>query len=335
MMLDERKAAILSAVVQEYIETAQPVGSGRVAAAPGVEVSPATVRNEMAALEDAGYLVQPHTSAGRVPTDRGYRFFVDRLRADRHGIADTEPRAVGDFFNGVHGQLEGMMERTSDLLTRLTDWTAVVMSPTVDQATVRRVQLVDLSSHVAMVVAVMSNGVVEKRTVEVAAELTPEIVEDAGRRLTTKVEARTLVELAAGTVGDGDADGADPLLDAAITALGEAGRQAELYVGGASRLAGAFDAVEQVREVLTILEEQVVVVSLMRDVLGRGMRVAIGNETGVEPLAECSLVIAPFAVDGDSAGTIGVLGPTRMDYSQALSAVAVVSSRLERELNEG
>ena len=137
-------------------------------------------------------------------------------------------------------------DSTSDLLTRLTDWTAVVMSPTVDQATVRRVQLVDLSSHVAMVVAVMSNGVVEKRTVEVAAELTPEIVEDAGRRLTTKVEGRTLVELAAGTVGGGDADGADPLLDAAITALGEAGRQAELYVGGASRLAGAFDAVEQV-----------------------------------------------------------------------------------------
>ena len=332
-MLDERKAAILSAVVQEYIETAQPVGSGRIATAPGVEVSSATVRNEMVALEDAGYLVQPHTSAGRIPTDKGYRFFVDRLRSEETGLVATEPRAVQDFFNGAHGQLEAMMSRTSDLLTQMTDWTAVVVGPTVEQATVRSVQLVDLSSHIAMVVAVMSNGVIEKRTVEVATELTSEIVDDASRRLARTVEGKTLIELVGVETPPGH--DADPLLDAAISALGEAGRQAELYVGGASRLASAFDAVDQVREVLTILEEQIVVVSLMRDVVSRGMRVAIGNETGIEPLADCSLVIAPFAVDGDTTGTIGVLGPTRMDYSQALSAVAVVSCRLERELNEG
>lgn len=332
-MLDERKAAILSAVVQEYIETAQPVGSGRVAAAPGVEVSSATVRNEMAALEDAGYLVQPHTSAGRIPTDKGYRFFVDRIRDDGAGLASAEPRSVRDFFNGAHGQLEAMMERTSNLLTQMTDWTAVVVGPTIDQAIVRSVQLVDLSSHIAMVVAVLSNGVIEKRTIEVATELTPAIVEDAGRRLMRAAEGKTLAEIG-GAHPDGP-DDADPLLEAAIAALSAAGRQAELYVGGASRLAGAFEAVDQVREVLTILEEQIVVVSLIRDVLDRGMRVAIGNETGVEPLAECSLVIAPFVVGGDAAGTIGVLGPTRMDYSQALSAVAVVSNRLERELNEG
>ena len=332
-MLDERKAAILSAVVQEYIETAQPVGSGRIAAVPGVEVSSATVRNEMAALEDAGYLVQPHTSAGRIPTDKGYRFFVDRIRNDKTGLVPSEPRAVRDFFNGAHGQIEAMMERTSELLTHMTDWTAVVVGPSVEQATVRSVQFVDLSSHIAMVVAVLSNGVIEKRTVEVASELTPAIVDDAGRRLTQAVEGKTLAEL--GGADTDPAGDADPLLDAAIAALSAAGRQAEFYVGGASRLAGAFEAVDQVRDVLTILEEQIVVVSLISDVLDRGMRVAIGNETGVEPLADCSLVIAPFVVDGDAAGTIGVLGPTRMDYSQALSAVAVVSNRLERELNEG
>ncbi|NDH11228.1 MAG: hypothetical protein EBY44_05775 [Actinobacteria bacterium] len=198
-------------------------------------------------------------------------------------------------------------------------------------STIRSVQIVDLASHIAMVVAVLSNGVIEKRTVEVATELTPEIVEDASRRLVQAVEGKTLAELEQAAPGDRP----DPLLDAAIAALSAAGRQAELYVGGASRLAGAFDAAAQLQEVLALLEEQIVVVSLVRDVLDRGMRVAIGNETGVEPLADCSLVVAPFAVDGVSAGTIGVLGPTRMDYSQALSAVAVVSKRLERELNEG
>ena len=236
-----------------------------------------------------------------------------------------------DFFAGAHGELEAMMQRTSDLLTQMTDWTAVVVGPTGGQATVRSVQIVDLASHVAMVVAVLSNGVIEKRTVEVETELTAEIVADAARRLAIAVEGKSLGELESA----GLEDRPDPLLDAAIAALSAAGRQSELYVGGASRLAGAFDAVDRIRDVLTVLEEQIVVVSLIRDVLDRGMRVAIGNETGVEPLAECSIVVAPFAVEGASAGTIGVLGPTRMDYSQALSAVAVVSRRLERELNEG
>ncbi|MEO0495302.1 MAG: heat-inducible transcriptional repressor HrcA [Actinomycetota bacterium] len=330
-MLDERKAAILSAVVREYIETAQPVGSGKIASAPDVDVSSATVRNEMAALEDSGYLVQPHTSAGRIPTDKGYRFFVDALREAQADLANADPSTLRDFFAGTHGQLESMMHRTSDVLTSLTDWTAVVIGPTAEQATIRSVQIVDLASHIAMVVAVLSNGVIEKRTVEVATELTPEIVTDASRRLVQTVEGKTLAELELGATEDRP----DPLLDAAIAALAAAGRQAELYVGGASRLAGAFEAVEQAQEVLALLEEQIVVVSLVRDVLDRGMRVAIGNETGVEPLADCSLVVAPFAVEGASAGTIGVLGPTRMDYSQALSAVAVVSKRLERELNEG
>jgi heat-inducible transcriptional repressor len=136
-----------------------------------------------------------------------------------------------------------------------------------------------------------------------------------------------------------DADPADtrpdPLVDAAIVALREASEGAEVFVGGASRLAAAFEAVDQVREVLGILEKQLVVVSLIDDVLERGMQVAIGEETGVDVLAECSIVVAPYHIEGQPAGTVGVLGPTRMDYSQALSAVAVVSRRLGTALSEG
>jgi heat-inducible transcriptional repressor len=181
-----------------------------------------------------------------------------------------------------------------------------------------------------MVVAVMSNGVIEKRTVEVATELTPEIVEDAGRLLAAAVDGKTLGDIEGESIASDD-----PLLAAALAALSAAGRDAEVYVGGASRVASAFEAVEQVRDILTILEQQIVVVSLISDVLDRGMRVAIGEETGVEPLAECSLVVAPYEVEGQPAGTIGVLGPTRMNYTQALAAVAVVSRRLGNVLSEG
>jgi heat-inducible transcriptional repressor len=329
-MLDDRKAAILSAVVQEYIETAQPVGSGRISTTPGVAVSSATVRNEMAALEEQGFLIQPHTSAGRIPTDKGYRFFVDRLRDLEPALVASDRGRVKEFFEAVNGEFESTLARTSDLLTALTDCAAVVVGPNAGVATIRSTQLVDLSTHVAMVVAVMSSGAVEKRTVEVATELNPVIVEEAGRRLAAAVEGKTLAEL---QLDDGGP--ADPLLAAALVALREAGRDADVYVGGASRVASAFEAVEQVRDILTILEQQIVVVSLISDVLDRGMRVAIGEETGVEPLAECSLVVAPYTIEGEVAGTIGVLGPTRMDYSQALAAVAVVSRRLGSVLSEG
>jgi heat-inducible transcriptional repressor len=328
-MLDDRKAAILSAVVQEYIATAQPVGSGKISDAPDISVSSATVRNEMAALEEQGFLVQPHTSAGRIPTDKGYRFFVDQLRSLEPALIASDRGRVKDFFDATSGALELTLAQTSDLLTDLTDCTAVVVGPSGTAATIRSTQLVDLSTHIAMVVAVMSNGVIEKRTVEVAVELTAEIVEDAGRRLAVAVDGKTLAEL------EGVEEHQDPLLDAALAALSAAGREAEVYIGGASRVASAFDAIDQVRDILTILEQQIVVVTLISDVLGRGMRVAIGGETGVEPLAECSLVVAPYSIEGELAGTVGVLGPTRMNYAQALAAVAVVSRRLGNVLSEG
>jgi heat-inducible transcriptional repressor len=328
-MLDDRKAAILSAVVQEYIATAQPVGSGKISDAPGISVSSATVRNEMAALEEQGFLVQPHTSAGRIPTDKGYRFFVDELRSLEPALIASDRGRVKDFFDATSGALESTLAQTSDLLTELTNCTAVVVGPSGTVATIRSTQLVDLSTHIAMVVAVLSNGVIEKRMLEVAVELTAEIVQDAGRRLAVAVDGKTLAEL------EGVEEHQDPLLGAALTALSAAGREAEMYIGGASRVASAFDAVEQVRDILTILEQQIVVVTLISDVLDRGMRVAIGGETGVEPLAECSLVVAPYLIEGEQAGTVGVLGPTRMNYTQALAAVAVVSRRLGNVLSEG
>ena len=166
-MLDERKTAILGAVVQEYIATAQPVGSSHIAQAPGVGVSSATVRNEMAVLEQEGYLVQPHTSAGRIPTDKGYRFFVDHLA--KPGRADaTTTREVGEFFAAAHGRLEEMLHQTSDLLTRLTHNAAVVLGPKADEAVIRNAQIVRLSTTAATVVLVFANGTVVNEVIDVA-----------------------------------------------------------------------------------------------------------------------------------------------------------------------
>jgi heat-inducible transcriptional repressor len=335
-MLDERKAAVLRAVVREYIETAQPVGSAHVARTTELGVSPATVRNEMAALEREGYLTQPHTSAGRVPTDQGYRFFVDQLTGPG-ALPAVQRQQVKEFFATAHGELEQMLHDTSSLLSGLTSYAALVLGPPSERATVRSVQVVGLAHRVAMVVVVLSNGSIEKATIELDDDLGDEHLAAATSHLTAHLEGASLADdLPIPASGD---ERLDRLVDAVLDALGAPTDHDHdhVYVGGASRMAAAFDAVETVRQVLAILEQQYVVVSLLRDVIDnegeQRLSVSIGTELGVQPLAECSIVVAPYVIEGEPLGTVGVLGPTRMNYPQAMAAVAVVSERLGRRLS--
>jgi heat-inducible transcriptional repressor len=333
MTLDDRKASILRAVVEEYIHTAQPVGSQHVAQAPGVQVSSATVRNDMALLEQEGYLVQPHTSAGRVPTEKGYRFFVDSLGDPRLGA--TESQQVRSFFANSHGALERMLSDTTRFLSGLTHSAAVVVGPPHEAATNRSVQLVGLTPTTALLVVVLSNGVVEKETLEFADDVDEGALAEASAALSALLVGSTLAAAARSTAPDPHAD--NSVIGAALLVLGHGDTHDadQVFIGGASQIASSFDAVTTVTEILRILEEQYVVVSLLQDVLDRGLNVAIGTETGIAPLADCAVVVAPYAVDGEPAGTIGVLGPTRMNSPQALAAVAVVGQRLGRQLSEG
>jgi heat-inducible transcriptional repressor len=338
-MLDERKAAILRAIVEEYIATAQPVGSAHVARTTEIGVSPATVRNEMAVLEHEGYLAAPHTSAGRVPTDKGYRAFVDSL-TEPGNLAPGQRQLVKDFFTQAHGELEAMLQDTSRLLSRLTDLAGVVVSPPHEVATVRAAQLVGLTGHVALLVVVLANGSVEKFTVEFPEDVGEERLGAATAHLSLHLSGR-LPGDASSVPATGDAT-TDRAVDAALAAMHRAsavvvdgGGDEQVYVGGAAQIAASFEAVETVRAVLTTLEQQYLVVGLLRDLLERGLTVSIGSEHGLQTLHECSIVVAPYIVDGEGLGTIAVLGPTRMNYPQALAAVAVVGNRLGRRLSEG
>jgi heat-inducible transcriptional repressor len=340
-MLDDRKAAILRAVVEEYIDTAQPVGSAHVVRAPGVQVSSATVRNDMATLEQEGYLRQPHTSAGRIPTEKGYRFFVDNLGAPG-ALRGADAQQVRTFFEHAHVELEHMLNDTSRLLGDLTSYAGVVVGHTASVATVRSVQVVSLTQSSALVVVVLSNGSVEKHALDLS-EGGPALADGIGEERVGAATAHLGAHLSGvdrATVpalpATGDA-AVDALCELALASLRDdrGDDPDQVFVGGTSKIARAFDAIETVREVLGILEQQYVVVTLLRDVLDRGLQVAIGTETGMAPLADCALIVAPYQVDGEPAGSIGVLGPSRMDYPQAMAAVAVVSQRLSKRLTEG
>jgi heat-inducible transcriptional repressor len=333
--LDPRKAAILNAVVTEYIGSSQPVGSQHVVDAPGVNVSSATVRSDMAALERDGYLVQPHTSAGRIPTDKGYRFFVDHLR-EPGSLNPAGRQTVRRFFDHAHGEIEYMLEKTSRLLADLTDCTAMVVGPSHESAAIRSVQLVSLGSHLVLVVVVLADGAVQKQTIELPEEPDEAQLGVAAQHLGAQVLGKSLVQLGSSIPATGERR-TDAVVKAglgALRSLGRSGQTEQLFVGGSARMAEAFDAVDTVRSVLSILEQQLVVVTLLRDIIDTGLSVAIGAEHGVEPLASCAIVVMPVEVAGMETGTIGLLGPTRMNYPLALAAARVVGDRLGERLSE-
>ncbi|MDE3065446.1 MAG: heat-inducible transcription repressor HrcA [Acidobacteriota bacterium] len=324
--LDARKATILEAVVIEHVDTAQPVGSSSVASSPDLAVSPATVRSEMVALEREGYLAQPHTSAGRVPTDKGYRYFVDHLKAGTLG--PVQQVAVHDFFANVRGEVEDVLERTATLLSQLTSYTSVVVGAGHSRATILSVQLVNLDARHHLLVAIFSDGSVVKHSVFSAFDATHVDVAEASRQLNalligTTLDARVQVPSRHDHVATLVREAVSALHAERPTADGE-----QVFIGGSSKVAEVFDGVETVRQVLSILEQELLVVTLVQDMLDQGLSVAIGAEHGYEPLSTCAVIVAPVTVDGEPAGAVGLLGPTRMKYREALAAARVVSEHL-------
>ncbi len=348
--LDERKAAVLRAIVEQYVDTAQPVGSQTVTSTTGLGVSAATVRNEMSMLEREGYIAQPHTSAGRVPTDRGYRYYVDHL-AGAGQLQATERRRIVEFFSSATFAMDQLLAQTSQLLAGVTAHAAVVVGPELQAVEVRAANLVLLQPRVVLAVVVLSNGSVEKEVVVFDADLSDDDVSDASARFARDLGGRRLSDVAARLADQPDVRGAakgrgagkrpttvDEIVTAARLALEtrlEQHQSEPLYVGGASRLAAERDSfvTTSTARILELLEQHVVLASLMRELLGPGLTVSIGSENTSLDLRECSLVLAPYLVEGEPAGTVGVLGPTRMDYRKAQAAVAAVSQQLGRQLS--
>lgn len=351
--LNGRRGTVLNAVVAEHISTGQPIGSGHLAGVEGLDVSSATIRSEMSSLERDGYLTHPHTSAGRIPTDRGYRYFVDTLPAS--ALAEPKVTQVQHFFDGARGEIEHLLTETSRLLSNLTNYAAVVVAPGAEGASIRSIQLIALGpgptladdgtgmveSTNALVIVVLGNGAVEKTHVFFRGSIPEAHLMAASAHLGGQVAGRTFAPGWASAILRASDERVQALCEAAIEAIRPLVSEPDVdgvFVGGAARMAGAFDAVSTIRQVLTVLEEHYVVVNLLREAVERSQRVSIGAEHGAdqafESLLSCSVVAAPFLVDGQHMGTIGILGPTRMDYARARATVSEVSGRLSARLSE-
>ncbi|MCA1708656.1 MAG: heat-inducible transcriptional repressor HrcA [Actinobacteria bacterium] len=344
--LDERKALVLRAIVSHYVSTGEPVGSKTLVDRYRLRVSPATVRNEMGALEDRGYIYQPHTSAGRIPTDTGYRFFVDAWGSDVRLPAE-QAQQIRSFFGQPRGELEDSLRQTAALLSDLTDHAAVVFAPVLDRSIVRHVELVRLSTSRAMVVMVTDNGLVENHVLSVSEALEDQQLETASSML-NRVAMDEPLEAVGATIASNIEQFPSELRDSVAmiaTALDADIAQREtdrVLVEGASNIVDEhkFADLETVRQVIGALENRRLLLEVMADALSvdnvavQNVSVRIGSENHAEGMQSSSVISAPYGVGGNILGSLGVVGPTRMDYRKTIAAVHEVSASLGRMLTE-
>ena len=330
MAHDERRLQVLRAIVQDYVSTNDPVGSKALAERHDLGVSPATIRNDMAVLEEQGYIAQPHTSAGRVPTDKGYRLFVDRLSAVKP-LSAAERKAIEKFLDGAV-DLHDVLGRTVRLLAQLTRQVAVVQYPTLSRSAVRHLEVVQVAGSRLLLVLITDTGRVEQRVVECPVDVDAESVAELRTLLNTAFTGAKLAE-AGGKVPE-LVESAPPHLRALVAAVSSAlvetlvePGEDRLVVGGTANLTRtALDLPGTVRPILEALEEQVVVLKLISEVdTGGTVVVRIGEENAHEALTGASVVSVGYGSPDRALGGLGIVGPTRMDYPTNMAAVRAVA----------
>jgi heat-inducible transcriptional repressor len=330
---------VLRAIVEDFVATREPVGSRMLSERHRLGVSPATIRNDMAALEEAGYIAQPHTSAGRVPTDKGYRRFVDQL-ATVKPLSSAERRAIQSVLEGAV-DLDDIVDRTVRALASLTHQVAVVQYPSLRRSQLRHVELLGLEDGRVLAVIIAETGRVEQRIITPPGPVSAQALARFRGRLNELAVGRRLSEfqdLLAGLVAEFQADHR-PALGAIASALTDAlsaGGEERVVLAGTSHLASSdFDFAGTIRPVLEAIEEQVVMLRLLGEMAEDAgeVSVRIGHENAHSGLAEASLVAAGYGAGREEVARLGVLGPTRMDYPSSIAAVRAVARYLSRILS--
>ncbi len=339
MGMDERKFRILQAIIDDYILTAVPVGSRTISKKYDMGLSSATIRNEMSDLEELGYLDQPHVSAGRIPSAKAYRLYVDQLLQSGVIHADTSD-AIRAHFRGRRRQMEDVIDRAAQVLSSLTNYTAVVLPPSGPQPRIRNIQLVQVSGNSALVVIVTDAGIVRDTVVPMPRELDADTLYTISRSLTGELQGMTLAEASArmpqimARMKENEA-----LLSSLTSFFGESGEQPanpHVAVGGTSNMLfyPEYSDIEKARSFLSLMETRDKLASIIAQQGDVAFTVRIGPETGVPEMSDCSIVTATYSTRNGRQGTIGVIGPTRMQYSRVLSVLSTMGRQLSELLGE-
>ena len=326
--IGDRQRELLRAVIREYIATAEPVASAALVRRYGLGVSSATVRSELAALEELGLLTHPHTSAGRVPTDLGYRYFIESLMP-RPSLTATEQVTVSHQFQQALSDTAQWMRLAASTLARLTTEAAIVTPPATTRSMLKHVEAVPISERRVLVVAVMDGGAVRQQLLELRDPVTTEHLRRLSTRLTSELEGKAVPAVRAAAATEA---GMDAVVASALVRLleeADAGRGSDVYYDGIQNILAQpeFTESDSVREVLGLLEDRTRLAEILPSALGADeVHVTIGSEHRLERLHGFSLVFGRYGAERDVVGYVGIVGPTRMDYARSIGAVRYVGS---------
>lgn len=335
--MDERKKKVLLAIVKDFISTAEPVGSRTIARKYKIGVSPATIRNEMADLEEMGYIEQPHTSAGRIPSDTGYRYYVDCLM-EKESLSEGEKEYIRQRFSKRIRDIQEVIHISAQLLSEMTNYTSLIMGPYQKSDRIKQVALLPLATDKALLVAVSQSNIVSNYLLDIPPSLTEADLERIARVWNNRLKCVAIAEIGQEVLDDiyQELYAYRRVVQAIVEALVGSGEQG----AGPVSLSGAlnilnqpeFKDLDKVRSILELLEKPDVIREILASSPERGLNIKIGSENELEGINECSVVSATYVVDGELIGHIGILGPTRMDYAKTVTLVEAVSQHLHQAI---
>ena len=339
-MLSERQRMILNTIINDYIYSAEPVGSRSISKKTDVSCSPATIRNEMADLEELGYLEQPHTSAGRIPSHKGYRYYVDHLSpSTTMGLPELD--VIRGFFSDQLNEFEQVLQYASSILSSMTNYTSISLGSEVFHTSLRHFKLLPLEHKQAVAIIVTNNGRVESKMIQLPSGVSVGQMENVIALLNDKLVGVPLYKLKSRLYNELAQELAlhisqyEEVMQVLDCALHHQEEQS-LFVSGTTNILSQpeFKDIDKVKHILDFLEETTTLTQLMSSMTDEaGVSVRIGNENNHEAFSDCSLVTASYSLDGEVVGTIGILGPTRMEYARVISILDFVSDHLTNMMN--
>lgn len=333
MELDARKMRILQAIIDDYIMTATPVGSRTIAKRADIGFSPATIRNEMADLEEMGYLDQPHTSAGRVPSDKAYRLYVNSIM-QRAKLSEAEVRYIRDHYSRRLDEVEEVVKQTAWVLSSMTKYTSMVLAPQLHAIKLKYIHLVPVAEDKALVIIVTDAGMTRDSIIRIPPGMAPDALERLGRTLTARFANCRLDEITLAQFNELSGEVAqqraffDEMLRSVRRSMAKGGRSVEL--SGATNILNypEYSDMDRARALLTAIEEKDLLYRVLTEATNVEFSVRIGSENEDESIQDCSVVTATYKIGSNPIGSFGVIGPTRMDYARVLAMLGLIGRSL-------
>lgn len=341
--LDSRKRQILQAIIQEHTISASPIGSRTLAKRYNLNVSPATIRNEMADLEELGYLEQPHTSAGRIPTDKGYRYYVDQLISKEQ---DQSPALIDNIEKLYQEQqdVQDIISGMAKMLSNMTHYTALVSEPKSQISKLKKVEMMQLGNKSLLLVLLTDTGIVNNKIINLDQNLSAQEISYINNFLSDKLENKLLVNLDSNYLKEIERELLSRI-DFSVDLFKQFFSEFEgafepggvkVYIGGTSYILEQpeFNDLEKVKKILKLLDQEKMLNKIINSISGTDLEIKIGQENEVEDIKNCSIVVATYYIANRAVGKIGVIGPTRMEYPRVISSVDIISDILGKLISK-